>query len=75
MDDKDLYDRGLKLRTEIFGRDAVEKRMNAFGEFGQSAAAHHQRLCLWRRLAAHGVAAGDKIAGHDRHDGGGEAAQ
>ena len=34
MDDKDLYDRGLKLRTEIFGRDAVEKRMNAFGEFG-----------------------------------------
>src|SRR5580700_1781230 len=35
MDDKDLYDRGLKLRTEIFGRDAVEKRMNAFGEFGR----------------------------------------
>ena len=35
MDDKDLYDRGLKLRTEIFGRDAVEKRMNAFGEFGK----------------------------------------
>ena len=34
MDDKDLYDRGLKLRTEIFGREAVEKRMNAFGEFG-----------------------------------------
>jgi hypothetical protein len=31
MDDRDLYDRGLKLRTEIFGRDAVEKRMNAFG--------------------------------------------
>ena len=35
MDDKDLYDRGLKLRTEIFGRDAVEKRMNAFGDFGK----------------------------------------
>jgi 4-carboxymuconolactone decarboxylase len=35
MDDKDLYDRGLKLRTEMFGREAVEKRMNAFGEFGR----------------------------------------
>ena len=32
MDDKDLHDRGLKLRMEIFGRDAVEKRMNAFGD-------------------------------------------
>ena len=35
MDDKDLHDRGLKLRIEMFGRDAVEKRMNAFGEFGK----------------------------------------
>jgi 4-carboxymuconolactone decarboxylase len=35
MDDKELHDRGLKLRTEMFGRDAVEKRMNAFGEFGK----------------------------------------
>src|SRR6204780_1098347 len=35
MDDKDLHDRGLKLRMEMFGRDAVEKRMNAFGDFGK----------------------------------------
>ena len=35
MDTQDLHDRGLKLRTEMFGRAAVEKRMNAFGEFGQ----------------------------------------
>jgi len=35
MDDKDLHERGLKLRVEMFGRDAVEKRMNAFGEFGK----------------------------------------
>jgi len=35
MDDKDLNRRGLKLRIEMFGRDAVEKRMNAFGEFGK----------------------------------------
>jgi len=35
MDEKDLHDRGLKLRTEMFGRDAVEKRMNAFGDFGK----------------------------------------
>jgi 4-carboxymuconolactone decarboxylase len=35
MDTQDLHDRGLKLRTAMFGREAVEKRMNAFGEFGQ----------------------------------------
>jgi 4-carboxymuconolactone decarboxylase len=35
MDTQDLHDRGLKLRKEMFGRDAVEKRMNAFGEFGK----------------------------------------
>jgi len=35
MDEKDLHDRGLKLRIEMFGREAVERRMNAFGEFGK----------------------------------------
>jgi 4-carboxymuconolactone decarboxylase len=35
MNDNDQYDRGLKLRSEMFGREAVEKRMNAFGEFGK----------------------------------------
>jgi len=35
MDDKELYARGLKLRIEMFGREAVEKRMNAFGDFGK----------------------------------------
>ena len=35
MDTQDLHDRGLKLRREMFGREAVEKRMAAFGEFGQ----------------------------------------
>jgi 4-carboxymuconolactone decarboxylase len=35
LDDKEQYDRGLALRTEMFGREAVEKRMNAFGEFGK----------------------------------------
>ena len=35
MNENDQYDRGLKLRMEMFGRDAVEKRMNAFGEFGK----------------------------------------
>jgi 4-carboxymuconolactone decarboxylase len=33
--DKDQHDRGLKLRIEMFGREAVDKRMNAFGEFGK----------------------------------------
>ena len=27
--------RGLKLRTEMFGREAVESRMAAFGDFGK----------------------------------------
>ena len=35
MNTQDLHDRGLKLRREMFGREAVEKRMNAFGEFGR----------------------------------------
>lgn len=29
------YERGLKLRNEMFGAEAVGKRMNAFGEFGK----------------------------------------
>ena len=35
MDDKELYERGLKLRIGIFGREEVDKRMNAFGDFGK----------------------------------------
>src|SRR5262249_49526778 len=35
MDTQDLHDRGLELRRKMFGRDAVDKRMNAFGEFGK----------------------------------------
>jgi len=35
MAEKDQHDRGLQLRIEMFGREAVEKRMNAFGEFGK----------------------------------------
>jgi 4-carboxymuconolactone decarboxylase len=35
MDTQALHDRGLELRTKMFGRAAVEKRMNAFGDFGK----------------------------------------
>ena len=35
MDDNGQYERGLELRIEMFGREAVEKRMNAFGDFGK----------------------------------------
>jgi 4-carboxymuconolactone decarboxylase len=35
MDDRELHERGLKLRMEMFGRAAVDKRMQAFGEFGK----------------------------------------
>ena len=34
MDTQELHDRGLALRKRIFGEDAVEARMRAFGEFG-----------------------------------------
>jgi 4-carboxymuconolactone decarboxylase len=35
MDTQELHDRGLQLREKLFGRDAVEKRANAFGDFGK----------------------------------------
>jgi 4-carboxymuconolactone decarboxylase len=35
MDTKDLADKGLKLRKELFGEEAVEQRMTAFGAFGE----------------------------------------
>jgi 4-carboxymuconolactone decarboxylase len=35
MDTREQHARGLELRTELFGREAVETRMNAFGAFGQ----------------------------------------
>ena len=35
MDETDLHDRGLKLRIDMFGREAVEKRMSALGDFGK----------------------------------------
>jgi 4-carboxymuconolactone decarboxylase len=34
MDSKELYSRGVAVRKEIFGADAVDKRMGALGEFG-----------------------------------------
>ncbi len=35
MDIKELYERGLKLRTKIFGEKAVTARMSAHGDFGK----------------------------------------
>jgi 4-carboxymuconolactone decarboxylase len=35
MDTRDLHDKGLKLRSDMFGADAVEQRMKAFGAFGE----------------------------------------
>ena len=35
MDTRDLHDKGLKLRRQLFGHEAVEQRMNAFGAFGE----------------------------------------
>jgi 4-carboxymuconolactone decarboxylase len=35
MDIQEQNERGLKLRVDMFGREAVDKRMNAFGDFGK----------------------------------------
>jgi 4-carboxymuconolactone decarboxylase len=35
MDVQEQHDRGRALRIEMFGREAVEQRSNAFGEFGK----------------------------------------
>jgi 4-carboxymuconolactone decarboxylase len=35
MDTGDLREKGLKLRKQMFGEDAVEQRMKAFGAFGE----------------------------------------
>ena len=35
MDVQDLHDRGLKRRVEMFGREAVDKRIKALGDFGK----------------------------------------
>lgn len=35
MDTQEQHDRGLALRTEMFGREAVERRVAAFGDFGK----------------------------------------
>jgi 4-carboxymuconolactone decarboxylase len=35
MDTRELAQQGLKLRQEMFGKEAVEQRMNAFGAFGE----------------------------------------
>lgn len=34
MDTRELYERGLALRKSLFGSDAVDKRMQEFGDFG-----------------------------------------
>ena len=34
MDTQELYRRGVAVRKQIFGADAVDKRMSALGEFG-----------------------------------------
>ena len=34
MDTQELYSRGLAVRKQLFGAEAVEKRMSALGEFG-----------------------------------------
>ena len=34
MDTQELYRRGVAVRKEIFGAEAVDKRMGALGEFG-----------------------------------------
>jgi 4-carboxymuconolactone decarboxylase len=34
MDERDMHEKGLSIRKEMFGADVVERRMAAAGEFG-----------------------------------------
>ena len=34
MDDRDMHEKGLNIRKEMFGADVVERRLAAAGEFG-----------------------------------------
>jgi 4-carboxymuconolactone decarboxylase len=34
MDDRDMHEKGLGIRKELFGAEVVERRMAAAGEFG-----------------------------------------
>src|ERR1700749_4498739 len=35
MDMQELHDRGLKLRVDMFGQEAVDRRTSALGDFGK----------------------------------------
>jgi 4-carboxymuconolactone decarboxylase len=35
MDTRDLHEKGLELRRQIFGEEAVQQRARAFGAFGE----------------------------------------
>ena len=54
MDDQERHDRGLQLRIDMFGRDVVERRMAAFGDFG-APLQHIINACaygdVWSRTA------------------------
>ncbi len=60
MNDNDQYERGLKLRKEMFGDEAVGKRMTAFGDFGKplqhiiNAYAYGDSLVMVAMMAAAG---------------------
>ena len=52
MDTQELYSRGLAVRKQIFGAEAVEKRMGALGEFGaplQNMINAHAYGDIWSR--------------------------
>ena len=34
MDDRDMHEKGLSIRQEMFGADVVARRMAAAGDFG-----------------------------------------
>jgi 4-carboxymuconolactone decarboxylase len=54
MDTQELFDRGEKLRRQIFGNEAVDRRMNALGEFGaplENMINAHAYGDVWSRTA------------------------
>src|SRR5258708_6590642 len=75
---RDGYTGASRSRLEAAARIVWRRRGRAARERARrvrrAAAAHHQRLCVWRHLEPPGPAAGDQKPRHDRHDGGGRKA-
>ena len=75
MDTRNLKGKGLKLRREMYGDEAIDERMKAFGAFGKPLQDIIDAYADGDMLKPTGAAAGDEVTRHGRDDGGRRAHQ